>query len=204
MSIWAIIPVKPFLQSKSRLASILSPEERAGLSRTFLSHTLSVLTAVPAVVRTVVISRDSTALALANEHRALTLTEIGQPSLNAALERATQSALTSGANAVLVLPADLPHLSPDDVRQLIGEPGVDPVVIIAPDRHETGTNALFVRPPGLISYAFGAHSFQRHQALAIRAGARVRIRRLPNAALDVDVPDDWHLYLSRKEASRWG
>jgi 2-phospho-L-lactate guanylyltransferase len=204
MSIWAIIPVKPFLQSKSRLASILSPEERAGLSQTFLSHALRVLSTVPDVARMLVISRDPAALALARDYRALTLTETGRSDLNAALERATQTALTSGASAVLILPADLPQLSPNDVQQLVSEPGADPAVVITPDRHESGTNALLIRPPGLIPYAFGPRSFQRHQSLAARAGARVHIRRLPTAALDVDVPEDWHLYLSRKETSRWG
>jgi 2-phospho-L-lactate/phosphoenolpyruvate guanylyltransferase len=192
--VWAIVPVKPFVRSKSRLASVLSPDERAGLSRGFLEHALTVLNQVPAVLRVLVISRDPAALALARQYRAHTVTESGAPGLNAALRRATHVAAAFGATGVLVLPADLPLLAPNDVCQLVehAEPG--PLVCIAPDRHGLGTNALFVRPPGLIDYAFGDGSCARHLARAEHAGAAVCVRRLAGAALDVDVPEDWRLY----------
>ena len=95
---------------------------------------------------------------------------------------------------MLILPTDLPFLAPDDVRALIEMDGPGPMVSIAPDRRELGTNALFVSPPGLLPYAFGEHSFAQHMALAQAAGARLRVCRLPGAALDIDGPDDLELY----------
>ena len=199
-TIWAIVPVKPFLRSKSRLAAVLTPQERAGLSREFLGHALAVLRQVPAIRQTLVISRDPAALALAHAQGVHTVTEAGAPDLNSALTRATQAALMQGAGAVLILPTDLPFLGPEDVRALIemDEPG--PVVSIAPDRREVGTNALFVAPPGLLPYAFGEHSFARHLALAQASGARVRVCRLPGAALDIDGPDDLEMYQAGRTA----
>lgn len=191
MSIWAIVPVKPFLQSKTRLASALSPEERAGLSREFLTQTLGVLTQVRAINPVVVISRDAHALAIARQGGAMALTEASHSDLNAALTYAAGVALAGGAGAVLALPADLPLLSVEAVSQLI-DLDSQPAVSIAPDRHATGTNALFVRPPGLIPYAFGADSFQRHQALAARAGVSARLCHLPALALDIDTSADLH------------
>jgi 2-phospho-L-lactate guanylyltransferase len=120
--------------------------------------------------------------------------------LNAALTRATQAALARGAGAVLVLPTDLPLLTAGDVRELIEMDGPGPIVNIAPDRHEAGTNALFVAPPGLLAYAFGEHSFALHSALAEAAGARLRVCRLAGAALDVDGPDDLELYQAGRQA----
>ncbi|HLE27805.1 MAG TPA: 2-phospho-L-lactate guanylyltransferase [Anaerolineales bacterium] len=199
MTIWAIVPVKPFLRSKSRLARVLSPQERAGLSREFLGHALDVLAQVPAITQTLVISRDSEALALAREYRAYTVTESGAPDLNQALRRATEAARGLGADAVLILPTDLPFLSASDVQQLIADEGAEPTVVIAPDRRESGTNALFVRPPGWMDYAFGRGSFRRHLDLAAKAGAQVRLCRLPGAALDVDVPEDLAVYQAAKE-----
>jgi 2-phospho-L-lactate guanylyltransferase len=67
-------------------------------------------------------------------------------------------------------------------------------VALAPDRHGTGTNALFVRPPGLLTYAFGPDSFQRHLAQAQAAGAATRVCRLEGLALDVDQPEDLAAY----------
>ncbi len=197
--IWAIVPVKPFLASKSRLSGVLTPQERAGLSREFLGHALDVLARVPAVRETLVISRDPAALALAHSRRARTVTEAGAPDLNAALRRATEVAAASRAEGVLILPTDLPCLAPEDVGQLIAPDGAGPRMAIAPDRRDEGTNALYVAPPGLLSYAFGIHSFARHLELAQAAGANVRICRLPGVALDVDGPEDWSLYLSARK-----
>lgn len=198
MPIWAIVPVKPFLRSKSRLAGVLTPEERVSLSHDFLAHTLDVLARVPAITQTLVISRDSQAIALAHEHKAHTVTEAGAPDLNKALRRATEAALALGAKAVLILPTDLPLISVTDVQALIANGDDQPLVVIAPDRHERGTNALFVRPPGLIEYAFGEDSFRKHRERAAQANAELHICRLPGTALDVDLPEDWATYQSAK------
>jgi len=199
MSIWAIVPVKPFLRSKSRLSGVLTPQERAGLSREFLGHALDVLAQVAAITQILVVSRDPAALALAHSRRARTVTEAGAPDLNSALRRATQVTVASRAQGVLVLPTDLPFLTADDIGQLIATDGEGPQVAIAPDRRDDGTNALFVAPPGLLDYAFGEHSFDKHLELARAAGAHVRVCRLPGIALDVDGPEDWSLYLSARK-----
>ena len=65
-----------------------------------------------------------------------------------------------------------------------------PVVVVAPDRHREGTNALLICPVGLIDYEFGPNSFQRHCACAAAAGARLEVVDLPSLALDMDLPED--------------
>jgi 2-phospho-L-lactate guanylyltransferase len=190
MTLWAIVPVKPLRRSKSRLADVLSRDERAALSREMLIHTLDVLGQVPEVERVLVISRDSQALALARDHGARTVTERGTPKLNPALVRATLLALGYGVSSVLVLPADLPLLRKQDVERLVALADKPPVVVIAPDRHGEGTNALLSSPPGLIEYDFGPSSFENHITRAKDAGAKVKICELPTLELDLDVPDD--------------
>jgi len=64
-------------------------------------------------------------------------------------------------------------------------------VALAPCRHGTGTNALFLRPPDLIAPGFGADSFRRHCDLARRAGLEPVIVRMPGLAFDLDTPLDW-------------
>lgn len=192
MTYWAIVPVKPLRRSKSRLASVLSDEERAALSQNLLQHTLKVLNDIPEIERSLVVSRDSHALALARQQGARTLTERGSPELNRALVRATVVAKEYGAAGVLVLPADLPLLATEDVQTLIEAAQDPPVVVLVPDRHGTGTNAMLVRPSGLIEYDFGPDSFQRHQKRAEAVGARLEIRILPSLGLDLDLPEDLH------------
>lgn len=194
MTLWAIVPVKPFNYAKSRLSPVLSPREREGLGRDFLERTLDVLAEVAEIERTLVISRDTEALTVARERGAHTVTESGSPELNDALTRATQVAATFGARGVLVIPTDLPLLSATDVRQLLLPEDDGWPVVISPDRHDDGTNALFVRPPLLFAYAFGPGSFRKHVTRAEAAGARVRLCRLPGTGLDVDGPEDWKTY----------
>jgi 2-phospho-L-lactate guanylyltransferase len=190
MTLWAIVPVKPLGRGKSRLAGVLSPDERKNLNQHLLVNTLETLKEIPDIESVLVVSRDSAALALARDHGARTVQEKGAPELNVALERATIIARTYATLGVLILPADLPLISSEDIREMLTRVGEPPVVVVAPDRHHDGTNALLVCPAGLIEYEFGPGSFQRHCDRAKRAGARLEICEFPALALDLDLPED--------------
>lgn len=190
MTIWAIIPVKPLRRGKSRLAGTLSEDERAELNQSLLQHTLNTLKDIKDLEQVLVVSRDPHALTIARQHGARTVREDGQPELNTALTRATIVAKVHATRGVLILPADLPLISREDVLTLIEKAVNPPVVVIAPDRHGKGTNALLISPSGLIDYDFGEDSFQRHCERAKKAGARLEIVDLPSLGLDLDLPED--------------
>lgn len=190
MTLWAIVPVKPLRRSKSRLAGILSEDERADLSRTLFQHTLETLNTLKEVEEVLVISRDPQVLTIARNYGARTVREDGQPDLNTALKRATVIAQVYATRGVLVLPADLPLISREDALVLVERASDPPVVVIAPDRHQKGTNALLISPAGLIEYQFGENSFQRHCNLVKEAGVRLEVVNLPSLGLDLDLPED--------------
>ena len=190
MSLWAIVPVKPLRRGKSRLAGILTEEERTILNQELLERTLKTLSELKEVDHVLVVSRDPQALTIARGFGAKTVQEDGQPHLNTALTRATVVAQVHATQGVLVLPADLPLLTRDDVLTLIDRAAKPPVVVIAPDRHGKGTNALLMVPAGLIEYDFGEGSFQRHCERAKQAGATLEIVELPSLGLDLDLPED--------------
>lgn len=193
MGIWAILPVKPFGQGKSRLAGVLNDENRVALNRCLFEHTLKVLTEVEQISHVLVISRDSQALSMARRFQALTLLENGNSNLNQSLEIAAAMARRRTNHGVLAIPADLPLLAPEDIAGLLAFAGSPPVVAIAPDRHGLGTNGLFVSPPGLIRFNFGLNSFVRHSEAALQAGACLEIVRTPSLMLDLDLPEDLDL-----------
>jgi 2-phospho-L-lactate guanylyltransferase len=193
MTLWAIVPVKPLRRGKSRLAGALSEDERTELNRTLLQNTLKTLAELNEVEEVLVVSRDPHALTVARNYGARTVREAGQPGLNTALKRATVVAQLYATGAVLVLPADLPLITREDVTALIERGNAPPVVVIAPDRHGRGTNALLISPSGLIEYDFGENSFQRHCQRAKEAGARLEIVNLPSLGLDLDLPEDLEL-----------
>jgi len=191
MTLWAIVPVKPLRRGKSRLAGTLSEDERTHLNQLLLEHTLKTLTDLREIEQILVVSRDPAALSLARDHGARTVRETsGSPQLNTALTRATVVAQVYATRGVLVLPADLPLMTPDDILSLIKRATKPPVVVIAPDRREEGTNALLISPAGLIDYDFGPGSFKRHCERARQAGARLEVVSLPSLGLDLDLPED--------------
>jgi 2-phospho-L-lactate guanylyltransferase len=190
MALWAIVPVKPLRYGKSRLAGVLTQDERAALNTRLLTHTVDTLRSIPEIDQVLVISRDPAALALARDHGARTVQENGAPELNRALARATVIAKSYILRGVLIVPADLPLLTAEDVRAMMERAKDPPVVVVAPDRHRQGTNALLISPVGLIGYDFGPGSFQRHCERALQVGARLEICELPSLALDVDLPED--------------
>jgi 2-phospho-L-lactate guanylyltransferase len=194
MNVWAITPVKPLGQAKSRLATVLTAAERKHLAAELLERTVRLLLSVREIRGVLVISRDTEVLALVREWGAQAIQESGMPELNSALRRATQALNTWNAEAVLVVPEDIPLLAEEDVRQVLSLAREANSVVIVPDRREEGTNLLFMRPPGLIPYGFGEHSFAEHQRLARVANAAVSIYRSERAALDLDTPDDLRQY----------
>lgn len=201
MTLWAIVPVKPLRRGKSRLAKVLSTDERAILNQTMLANTLRVLMDVKEIDQVVVISKDSAVLALARDFNARTVQEDGRSHLNLALRRATVVADMYGATGVLILPADLPLLSVEALRDMIQHLGKPPSLVIAPDRRRDGTNALLISPTDLIGYHYGPGSFNRHCELANRVGAHVAVVERQELDLDLDLPEDLD-YLKHLELTK--
>ena len=190
MSLWAIVPVKPLRRSKSRLASVFSPEERTLLNKGLLENTLKALMDIPEIAHVLVVSRDTAALALARGLGARTVQENGSPELNTALARATVIAKTYATQSVLVMPADLPLITSEDVQIMLKRALDPPVVVVVPDHDRKGTNALLLSPPDLIDFQFGPDSFIKHCELAQAANARLEICELSSLTLDLDDPED--------------
>ncbi|MFH2038736.1 MAG: 2-phospho-L-lactate guanylyltransferase [Chloroflexota bacterium] len=190
MTIWAIVPVKPFNLGKSRLAGSISEDDRINLNTKLLVHTLTTLAEISEISQVLVVSRDSNVLSISRDLGAKTVLENGSPLLNTALTRATVFAQLHAIYGVLILPADLPLLSKNDILSLIEAASNPPVVVISPDRRNEGTNALLISPAGLIEYDFGPNSFDRHCCNAKLAGARLEIVNLPSLAFDLDIPED--------------
>lgn len=203
-STWIVIPVRSLTDGKRRLAPVLDPAARAGLVRRMFLRTLeAALEAGPPVL---VVSPDPAALTLARDRGATGLEEPRPVELNHALELAARATAARGATALLVVSADLPDLGAEDLRAMLPPPPAAPdapdgtVVRIAPDEAGIGTNALYVRPPGLLSFEYGETSCRRHLEQARARGARVERVDRPGLRFDLDTPDD----LERHEQRRLG
>ena len=144
------------------------------------------------IAGTLLVTADPAAAALAAEFGARTLVQ-RLPGLNAALREARAAAMREGATAILILPIDLPAISPTTIERLLDEAsppaGKLQIVVAVPDRHGSGTNALLVSPPTAIDPAFGEGSLEAHRTAAERAGAAF-IQHDGALTLDVDTGAD--------------
>jgi 2-phospho-L-lactate/phosphoenolpyruvate guanylyltransferase len=185
-----VIPVGVLEGAKSRLGETLDAEERRDLVTFLLRRTIEVARRSPGL-DVLVVSPDREVLKLAAEGGVDTVRQVGQ-GLNRGLHEARDAALARGADAIVVLPIDLPLLSIEALSEVLA-PLRDPerpVVVLVPDRAGRGTNALAVAPPGAIEFSFGGDSRAAHLACAREVDARVV--ELPGGPLtvDLDTPDD--------------
>ncbi|GAB1421674.1 2-phospho-L-lactate guanylyltransferase [Anaerolineales bacterium] len=197
MSLWVIIPVKPLNLAKTRLADVLTPSQRYEFAQSMLLQILSVVTSVPHLAGTLVISRDTKALSLARDFGAKTIQETGNSSLNEALTRATQVVRMWGGEAVIIIPADLPFITAYDLQEIIAIGSRITGIVVGTDLEGTGTNIMMMRPPGLIPYYYGANSFNLHIQAANELAVQHRIYEADNLLLDIDVPEDLMQYNRR-------
>jgi len=100
--------------------------------------------------------------------------------------RGVLAAQRHGADAVLIIAADVPLVRAGDLRR-IATAGRRSDVVIVPDRHRSGTNALYLRPPSRIAPRFGRRSFAAHRRAA---GAAGRVLAIAGLGLDVDTTAD--------------
>ena len=188
----AIIPVNTLDGAKSRLGGTLDAEERQDLVGDLLGRTVDAALAVLAAGRlgdVLVISPDREVVARAAAAGARTLRQRTR-GLNAGLLEARDDVVAGGADALLVLPIDLPFITPDAVLTLIAAIEASPAgVVLVTDRQGTGTNALALRPPDVIAFTFGAGSRAAHRAAAAAVGATYQELESP-LTVDLDTPDD--------------
>jgi 2-phospho-L-lactate guanylyltransferase len=187
----ALIPVKTLQEAKSRLATHLTPSQRAQLMLDMLHHVLCVLHDTGAFESTTVVSADLYVLEQAHRWGAQARPEQAQGH-NPALHAAALQELATCANedtALLTISADLPLLRVQDVRKML-ERAEQYDVVLAQSQEGTGTNALLVHPPLAVPYVFGPNSLQQFIAEAQQRQLRYTCYHSLGLSLDIDTYND--------------
>jgi 2-phospho-L-lactate/phosphoenolpyruvate guanylyltransferase len=199
----AVLPIKNLDNAKQRLAEGLDPTPRRALVESMFADTLVALRRCPSLPDVVVVSSDTRAQRIAEGYGATVIedTEVGHS--EAAL-LGVQRAVELGADRALLLPADCPLVDPTELDRLATWTTADRAVLVVPDRHGTGTNALLLVPPDVMAPSFGEGSHARHLGNARSAGIDAETVELPSLALDIDTPDDLAAVEAALGSSRGG
>ncbi|NMC28862.1 MAG: 2-phospho-L-lactate guanylyltransferase [Pelolinea sp.] len=202
MSLWAIVPVKSLRRGKSRLANVLTDEERSALNNDLLIRTLHCLQSIPAIDQVLVISYDPEVLAKARELGTMTVQEGKRTNLNNALRRATVAAKAYNASKAIIIPADLPFINKEDIEDFIAQQGTPPEIIISSDQRSDGTNALLTNPIGILEYNFGEWSFRKHIEQAEQKKINVKVKNEKSLTFDLDLPEDLEIFLKASKIKK--
>ena len=183
-----VIPVKDLSQAKRRLQGVLTPDERTGLVLAMLRDLLTTLNQC-ALGDIWLVAHDEAVFDLGAEFGTRDICESVSQGYNQGVSAGLRA--VDPQNSVVVLPADLPLAQPHDIMRLFeAEVGINPTVAIVPDRHNRGTNGLFLSAPDLITPDFGESSLFNHKVAAAQLGITATIVPIDAMAMDIDTADD--------------
>ena len=180
-----VVPFKDPAGAKRRLAPALDREQRAALAWALLEQTLSVLATHFPERRLEVVTNAATLRA----PRGVAVLRQVREGLNGALEDAAAWSTRRGFASMLVIPADIATLDPDEVAYLLRQPRPAQSLQICPSV-DGGTNALLVTPPTALPFSFGPESCAAHAAIAKARNMATTVHDLPHLAHDIDTPAD--------------
>jgi 2-phospho-L-lactate/phosphoenolpyruvate guanylyltransferase len=187
----AILPIKSFGAAKQRLSPLLGTGSRQALAQAMFSDVLGSLRKVEGLESITVVSADPAVDAAARGVGVTVVTDPAESGQSDATVVGIRHALASGYQRVLLVPGDTPLLCPSELDSLLARGEADGMqVVIVPDRHGSGTNALMISPPDAFRPSFGPDSLNRHVTLAQEAGLKHSVEDVPSLSHDVDTPED--------------
>jgi len=199
MKIFALVPVKRFESSKSRLSSVLNVIERKELSQLLLTNTLSVLTEASTISEIVIVSSDEGAMEIARKNGAEVLRESEDHGVNAAIARADEYSIENGAEATVVIPQDLPLLVAADVNMICRKAeSPDRCLVVCPSIRYDGSNALLRKPSRLLKTSYDQDSFNAHIRAATKSGIPIKVFLSKRIMLDLDTTEDLKILMHQE------
>lgn len=195
--IFAILPVKSPKNAKQRLRGFLDADQREALARTLYRQTLTALVAAKGIDQVVVVTSDREIREHALETAGMAFEEPEQVSHSTSADTACLLAMEMGATTAMLVPIDVPTVTPGDFTRLAAA-AKRPGLAIVPSSDGTGTNALVRTPPNCIQSRFGPGSFRAHCDQALASGLHIDVLRLPGLMFDIDTPEDVAEFLAMR------
>ena len=196
--IWAVVPVKSFARAKARLAGLLDSAQREQLARAMLEDVLTGLRKLDGLSGILVVSADTQAREIARADGARTIDDPFESGPNAAIQLALPFLQEIRADAMIVVPSDVPQIEPDELLPIVQCLSASSVALVAALR-DGGTNLLGCAPVAVITPCFGVNSFAKHVNTARRAGIEPGTFACPSLVHDIDQPRDLVRFRARHQ-----
>lgn len=197
-----MIPIKDPTRAKTRLAGLLSPQERQRLAWAMLEDVARAATGSERADRIFVVTSFEPAIRMARSLGWDAIAEEDQRSESESVDMASRALARLGFRSVMRVPADVPLARAEDLDALFEFDLEPPASLLVPSRDGTGTNILLRSPADLFPSRFGPNSLALHLEEAARAGSRCSVINNDRLALDIDEPADIAEFLAVGHGTR--
>ena len=197
MKIAAIIPVKTFLNAKTRLQ--LPTEKVEELCKLMLEEILQVLTTSPKIEKVILITKEQKAIEIGEKFNTITIIDKKEESVNQAVSLADEYLIENNFNASVVFPQDIPLIKTQNIDFMLKHQLHPNFAIIVPSRKFDGTNALVRMPTDLMKTHYDDDSYRNHMKIAKEHTMNVAMVFIKRIMLDIDSQEDLKFLLEQNE-----
>ncbi|MCV0400383.1 MAG: 2-phospho-L-lactate guanylyltransferase [Nitrosopumilus sp.] len=197
MKIAAIIPVKTFLNAKSRLE--LSTHQVEELCKVMLEEILHTLSISPQIEKTIMVTKEEKAIEIGKKFNTVTIIDEREESVNSAVALADKYLLENNFDASIVFPQDIPFIKTQDIDFILNYKMHPNFAIIVPSRRFDGTNALARMPVDLMKTHYDEDSYKIHMNTAKEHTLNVAMVFVKRIMWDVDNLEDLKFLLEQNE-----
>jgi len=197
-----LIPIKDPLNAKTRLAEVLSEEERRRFAWAMFEDVSQAIAGAQKPDRVFLVTNFAPAIERGRKQGWDVLTEQSQISESESVDWASRVLAERGFDTVMRLPADLPLVRAEDIEEILSIEVDSPGALLIPSREGSGTNAIVRRPPTLFPSRFGPNSLHLHKQEATRIGVECVIVNNNRIGLDIDEPTDLEALIKEGSGTR--
>jgi 2-phospho-L-lactate guanylyltransferase len=197
LKIAAIIPVKTFLNAKTRLR--LPVEKVEELCKIMLEEILQVLSTSTKIEKIILVTKEQKAIEIGKKFNTVTIVDEKEEGVNQAVSLTDKYLLENNFIASVVFPQDIPYIKVEDVDFILRHQLHPNFAIIVPSRKFDGTNALVRMPIDLMKTHYDDNSYRNHMLTAKEHTMNVAMVFVKRVMLDVDSQEDLEFLLEQNE-----
>ena len=195
MKIIALIPVKRFESSKTRLD--LTKKQKIVLTQLMLKNTIINLTKCKSISTIVTISADERVKEISNHYKIENIYS-NEKGVNYAIEVGDEYCKEKQAQLNIIVPIDLVFINSYEIELLLSMASkYQNCSIIVPSMRMDGTNILLRKPFNLYQTSYDNNSYYEHIQSSKRSGEHTIIINSVNLSEDLDTMDDYKRIISQ-------
>ena len=195
MKIIALIPVKRFETSKTRLD--LTKNQKIVLTQLMLKNTIINLTKCKSISTIVTISADERVKEISNHYKIENIYS-NEKGVNYAIEVGDEYCKEKQAQLNIIVPIDLVFINSYEIELLLSMASkYQNCSIIVPSMRMDGTNILLRKPFNLYQTSYDNNSYYEHIQSSKRSGEHTIIINSVNLSEDLDTMNDYKRIISQ-------